>query len=534
MKKRENWKTEDSGTPQPEKAGGKPPGKSKKPGIKGEMVKRGVSRPMAEKEIKKKSHKQHHSSKKRSGSMNYQDRKKMLHMHHMQTLWVYWMIILLGVWMLLSPLTFSYGKSVVDPSGGRSVWLSLSARITIMTWSDIVSGMLLIFYGWRSLTPNRPVSLWVVCFVGIWLNVAPLVFWAPNAAAYINDTLVGTLLIALSILIPGMPNMMMYMKMGNQVPPGWSYNPSSWPQRWIMIGTGFLGWMVSRYLGAFQLGYIDQIWDPFFGNGSRQVLNSNMSHMWPISDGAMGALAYTLEFLMGWMGSPSRWRTMPWMVTFFGILVIPLGLVHIFLVISQPVVVGHWCTFCLLAAAIMLPMIPLEIDEVFAMFQFLKYSKKKGRNMWKVFWKGGEIEDGGKDDRSPQLMKFPQQPGKVFRAAIWGMSFPRTLILSSIIGIWLMFSPWVFGLTDWAANFNHLGGALIVVTSVIAMGEIIRTLRVLNILLALVVIIGTWTAQGAGIPGQINAIVTGILVIISAVPIGTIKQQYGMWDSYIR
>ena len=44
---------------------------------------------------------------------------------------------------------------------------------------------------------------------------------------------------------------------------------------------------------------------------------------------------------------------MPWMVTFFGILVVPLGLTHIVLVISQPVVVGAWCTFCLLAALIM-------------------------------------------------------------------------------------------------------------------------------------------------------------------------------------
>lgn len=43
---------------------------------------------------------------------------------------------------------------------------------------------------------------------------------------------------------------------------------------------------------------------------------------------------------MGFMGSPSRWRTMPWMVAVFGILVIPLGLVHIFLVISQPLVAG--------------------------------------------------------------------------------------------------------------------------------------------------------------------------------------------------
>jgi hypothetical protein len=50
-----------------------------------------------------------------------------------------------------------------------------------------------------------------------------------------------------------------------------------------MIALGFFGWIVSRYLGAFQLGYIDYAWDPFFGNSSMEVLNSNMSHSLPIS-----------------------------------------------------------------------------------------------------------------------------------------------------------------------------------------------------------------------------------------------------------
>src|SRR5690606_484436 len=103
------------------------------------------------------------------------------------------------------------GKAAVAPSGGREVWLSLQQRISFMTWSDIISGLLLIFFGWRSLTPNRPISLWICCFIGIWLNVAPLLFWAPNAAAYINGTLVGVWVIALTVLIPGMPNMIMYM-----------------------------------------------------------------------------------------------------------------------------------------------------------------------------------------------------------------------------------------------------------------------------------------------------------------------------------
>ncbi len=507
---------------------------------------RGVSRPMAEQQIRQNHAAQGHQEKQLGQehgdghhedghAMSHEQRRQMLHMHHGQTLWVYWMLIILGVWLVLSPFTFSYAQSAATPSGGREVWLSLSGRIAAMTWSDIISGVLLIVFGWRALTPNRPVSLWICCFVGVWLNIAPVVFWAPTAAAYLNDTLVGVLVIALTILIPGMPNMITYMKMGSEVPPGWSYNPSSWPQRWIMIVAGFLGWIVSRYLGAFQLGYIDHIWDPFFGDGSLRVLNSDMSHSLPVSDGALGALAYTFEFLMGWMGSPSRWRTMPWMVTFFGILVIPLGLVHIFLVISQPVVVGAWCTFCLLAAAIMLPMIPLEIDEVIAMGQHMLQAKRKGESFWKVFWKGGEPMEENQDERSPQLMEFPEQPGKVFKASIWGMSFPWTLVVSALLGAWLMFAPAVFGVAieTTAANINHLGGALIVVVSVICMGEVMRKGRYLNVLLGLAVAVIPWFLADSTLALNVSSALVGIVVALMAIPRGIKTESYGSWDRYV-
>ncbi|MGH7202033.1 MAG: vitamin K epoxide reductase family protein, partial [Planctomycetaceae bacterium] len=417
------------------------------------MGMRGVARPMEE-------HKHHqqggdhgeHKGGHEQHEMTPEHRQQMLHMHHRQTLWVYWTVLLLGVWVLVSPVTFGYGKALVEPSGERGVWFSDQThgelRATLMTWSDIVCGVLLLIFGWRALLPNRPVSLWICCFVGVWLSMAPLVFWAPTAAAYLNGTIVGAFVIALTILIPGMPNMIMYMQMGPPTPPGWSYNPSSWPQRWIMIVLGFAGWMVSRDLAAFQLGYIDHAWDPFFGESTRQVLNSNMSHMWPISDAALGSLAYTFEFLMGTMGGPSRWRTMPWMVAFFGVLVIPLGLTHIVLVISQPVVVGHWCTLCLLAAAIMLPMIPLQVDEVIAMGQHMVQAKRRGDrggSLWRIFWKGGRAEGSTADDRSPELITLPERPWRVFLSSIWGMSFPWTLAASSAIGVWLMFSPAVFG-----------------------------------------------------------------------------------------
>jgi uncharacterized membrane protein len=363
--------------------------------------------------------------------------------------------------------------------------------------------------------------------------MAPLVFWAPTASGFLNGTLVGMLVIALTVLIPGMPNMILYMKMGPPTPPGWSYNPSSWPQRAVMIGLAFTGLLVSRYLAAFQLGYTAEIWEPFFGDSSRRVLNSEMSHMWPISDASLGAFAYTFEFLMGWMGAPSRWRTMPWMVTFFGILVIPLGFVHIFLVISQPVVVGAWCTLCLLAAVIMLPMIPLQVDEVIAMGQNLLLAKRRGESVWDAFWKGGPAEGSEADERTPEMGSLSEKPAPVVGASLWGMSAPWTLLASAALGIWLMVSPGLFALEGLASDATHLSGALIVVVSVVAMAEPLRMGRFLNGLLALVVVSAPWISDAATTAGRVNGLVVGLTVIALIFPRGAVRERYGSWDRYV-
>ncbi len=497
------------------------------------MALRGVTRPMAVHEARSQGRQKQDGGGEEQHEMTHDERRQMLHMHYMQTLWVYWLLLILGVWMMAAPLTFGYGKAPVMPSGGRDLWLSTAARVAAMTWSDILSGLALLFFGWRSLRPNRPYSLWAACFVGIWITLAPVLFWAPAAAAYLNGTLVGALVIALTILIPGMPNMVMYMKMGPETPQGWSYNPSSWPQRSIMILLAFLGWMTSRALGAYQLGYIDAVWDPFFGESTRRVLDSDMSHMWPISDGALGATAYTFEFLMGWMGSPARWRTMPWMVAFFGILVIPLGLVHILLVISQPVVVGHWCTLCLLAAGLMLPMIPLQIDEVAAMVQALIQARRKGLPLWESFWKGVSVEGEGKDSRSPEIMDLPEHPGKVARASVWGISIPWTLAASAAIGSWLMAAPGVFALEKPVATVFHLGGSLVVVVAVISMAEVIRAGRYLNVALGLAISLLPWFLGGGTLLSQINGLACGLATAALSLPRGLITERYGYWDKYV-
>jgi hypothetical protein len=471
------------------------------------------------------------------------DEESSLERHHRLTIWIPWTVALIGVWMVTAPFTFGHLTEALwtQPSGGRGVWFSDAThdelRAQLITWSDVVSGVLLIGLGWRMLKPDRPIAWWSACFVGIWLVFAPVVLWAPTAASYVNDSAVGLLLIALTILIPGMPNMAKFMQMGPPRPPGWSYNPSSWDQRWILIVLGFAGLLVSRYLAAFQLGYLDGVWDPFFGGSSELVLNSSMSHSLPISDAGLGGIAYSFEFLMGYMGGPSRWRTMPWMVTIFGILVIPLGLAHIFLVMSQPVAVHEWCTMCLLAAAVMLPMIPLEVDEVVAMFQHVRDARRRGDrdgSLWKIFWLGGSGDDSQPDERSPEVARFADSPGSALRASVWGFGATPTLVVSAVLGLALLATPALFGLDirSGAADLAHIGGAFVLVVAVVSMGEVVRAMRWLNTAAGVAIAAIVWLAGGS-LPFTLVVAAIALAAAGLAIPRGDVRETYAGWQRMI-
>jgi hypothetical protein len=69
-----------------------------------------------------------------------------------------------------------------------------------MAISDVASGLLLVVFGLLSLAPRRIWSRWAASAVGLWLVFAPLLLWAPTAAAYATDTIVGALVLALIAL----------------------------------------------------------------------------------------------------------------------------------------------------------------------------------------------------------------------------------------------------------------------------------------------------------------------------------------------
>jgi uncharacterized membrane protein len=356
--------------------------------------------------------------------------------------------------------------------------------------------------------------------VGVWLLAAPLIFWSPDAAAYVNDSLVGILVIAFSLIIP-----MGHSMEGPDVPPGWSYNPSTWPQRAPIIALGLAGLLLSRYMAAFQLGYIAHAWDPFFGGSTERVLTSKVSRMWPVSDAALGAMAYTLEVLMGFMGDKRRWRTMPWMVTFFGILVVPLGVTSIVLVILQPIAVGAWCSLCLAAALAMLVMIPLTLDEVVAMVQFLARKRRAGESLWRAFWLGGDVAEGGE-------AKPTRPEGWSLKPMLWGFTPAAALVASAALGLWLLFAPAVFGLPmkNPLSDSDHLVGALIVVVAVIAMAEVARPIRLVNALLGFWLLTAPWLLSGGSTAARVNDSLIGAAVVLLALPLGSYREHYGKID----
>lgn len=171
------------------------------------------------------------------------------------------------------------------------------------------------------------------------------------------------------------------------IPAGWNYNPSTWPQRAPIILLSLLGTAVAGYLTLFQIGLFHTVWEPFFGDGSRRILTSWVSQLLhPIPDAGLGALSYLVDAVTGAIGGRRRWQTMPWMVILFGLAVGPLGVVSVTLVILQPVLFDSWCTLCLVSGAISVLMIGPAMDEMLASLQHLKRASQRGQSRWRAFW----------------------------------------------------------------------------------------------------------------------------------------------------
>jgi hypothetical protein len=416
--------------------------------------------------------------------------------------WVHIAVIPLGAWLIFSPAALAYGSPA-------------------LAWSDVISGALVIAFAILSM--RRLVwAPWANAFVGLWVAFAPLLFWAPTPAAYANDTLVGMLITAFSVIIPMRSEMP-----GPEVPPGWTYNPSTWAQRAPVIVLATLSFFLSRYMASFQLGHIPSAWDPIFAKGTEMVLGSAVSGAFPVSDAGLGAYTYILELLSAVMGDARRWRTMPWMVAMFGLVVVPLGITSTVLIMMQPIAVGAWCTLCLITALFMLIMVAVSLDEIVAMIQFLIIGKRAGRSAWRLFWTGGDLPKPVED------IGLSRRPAQGLAGVLWGASFSWRLLASAAVGVWVIAAPWVFGTRGPAFNFESVFGALAVVLAFVAWAEVTRTVRFLNVLIGLAIAVAIWFLPDVSLAARVSDLVAGVVLIVLSVPRGPIRDRYGSWDPFV-
>ncbi len=177
------------------------------------------------------------------------------------------------------------------------------------------------------------------------------------------------------------------------IPIPWDYNPSSWKQRVKISLIAVIAAGIAFYMGLYQWGLIDDVWDPIFGDQTKQVLRSDVSHTmsawFRVPDAILGFVAYLGDVIFALAGSARRWQYRPWLVVLFGLDVIPLGIVGAILVFLQGTIVGSWCFLCIVSAIISLILVVMAYDEVFSTLIFLYRLWKKTKSkkiIWKTFW----------------------------------------------------------------------------------------------------------------------------------------------------
>jgi nucleoside-diphosphate-sugar epimerase len=438
---------------------------------------------------------------------------------HAANRWMHFVNIALGLWLLTQPPLID----VDEP---------------LLVAAEVALGCAVILFATLSLSWQLGWARWATAGAGALVMAAPFLFWTANPAAYLSDTLVGALVFGFAICArPEIGPSALAATTGPHTPPGWSFNPSSWTQRIPIVLVALLGLQISRYLAAYQLGHIDGVWEPFFAgsptdprNGTEEIITSHVSEAWPVSDAAVGGYTYLLEILTGIVGSRARWRTMPWLVVLFGLMIAPLGITSIFFIIIQPLVIGTWSTLALIGAAAVLIQIPYSLDELVATLQFLKRRHGKGRSLLRVFL-FGDTDEGGNSRASPD--EFAARASVVLRR-MWtgGVSLPWNLAAAALIGLWLMFTRLTLAAEGSVANVDHVVGALVLTVVSIAAADVARASRYLLVPLAVALVALTFW-NGAPLASLLNSITCGIALALLALGRGNITQRYGSWQRFI-
>ncbi len=148
-------------------------------------------------------------------------------------------------------------------------------------------------------------------------------------------------------------------------------SPSSFDRRLPAALVALAGCAIATYLGLYQAGVFDRVWEPFFGAGSVAILHSTVARMLPIPDALLGAVAYLVEFVLELWGDEERWRRRTLLTAVNMALVVAMGLGSVGLVAAQGLLFHAWCTLCLASACCSFAIVALSYDEIRAVVERL-------------------------------------------------------------------------------------------------------------------------------------------------------------------
>ena len=92
-----------------------------------------------------------------------------------------------------------------------------------------------------------------------------------------------------------------------------------------------------------------------------------------------------------------------------------------------------------------------------------------------------------------------------------------------------MLSPSILKIAHPGSDMNYLVGPLVIAFSVIALSEVIRPIRFVNIFLGILLIISPFWLVGFATPGFINNLIFGALILFLALKKSKICERYGKW-----
>jgi hypothetical protein len=221
---------------------------------------------------------------------------------------------------------------------------------------------------------------------------------------------------------------------------------------------------------------------------------------------------------------------MPWLVVVFGLMIAPLGVVSIFFIVIQPILLGTWSTLALVAAAAMLIQIPYSLDELLATLQFVRRRSQAGRNWLRVFFRG---DTDSPDQRAPDVDELDAPARTLLSEMVaGGVGLPWNLALAACIGLSLLFTRLTLGTEDGLADAHHLIGALVLTVVSIAAADVARPVRLLNVPLG-AALIAVPFVYGAAPATMITTVLSGIAIAALSVRRGPIRARYGAWDRRI-